>query len=291
MLERTFSAVLAWPRQFLLAAAVLFALVFTLYAHVLAYMAQTWWTNATWSYGFLVPVFSGWVVWRERRRWLDAGGEGSWLGLLGVAAAIMLLVLGSLAAELSSQRFSFVVLLASLVLLVGGWKRLRILAFPLAYLVLMIPWPTIVYAQVTLPLEFLATRWAAVALRLVQVPVLREGNLLVLPNYTLQVAVACSGIRSLVSFVALAIAYVYLAEHRTWLRITLVALMVPVAVVSNSFRIFGTGVLTAEVSPGLAHGFFHEFSGWLIFLAAAVLMLVLHRILQRAAEYGERRRG
>jgi exosortase len=275
-----------WSKQLLLATAVLGALSIVLYWHVMMAMAAQWASDPNWSHGFLVPPFALWLAWRDRKRWLEAGGRGSWLGLPGVAAAVVLLALGSLAAELFTTRFSLILLLASLVLLVGGWRRLRALAFPLGFLLFMIPWPAVIYAQVTFPLEFLASRLAAEALRLVQVPVLREGNLLVLANYTLQVAQACSGIRSLVSLVTLAVFYAYLAESRIGLRLALIALMGPIAVVSNAFRIFGAGVLTEKVSTRLAHGFFHEFSGWLIFVAASFLMLATHWALRRIARLG-----
>jgi exosortase len=272
---------IAWLGDRKVAAGFLLALVAVLYGRVLGAMAAQWWSDPNWEHGLLVPVVSGWVAWKTRRRWMAVASKPSWLGLAGVAFAMVLLVLGSLAAELFTTRFSFVLLLGSVVLLLGGWRRLRALAFPLGFLLLMIPWPAIIYAQTTLPLELLSSHWAALALRVAHVPVLREGNLLILPNYTLQVVVACSGIRSIVSLLTLAIAYGYLAEKRIWARLFLVAAMIPIAIVSNSFRIFGTGVLTADVSPDLAHGFFHEFSGFLIFLAATSLMLVVHAILRR----------
>lgn len=271
----------AWPWQLVLSAGVLVGLTAMLYAHVLALMVANWWSDPNWGHGFLVPFFAGWVAWRERRHWLRTGEQGSWFGSVGVAGAIMLLMLGSLAAELFTTRFSFVLLLASTVLLVGGWRRLRALRFPLCFLLLMIPWPTVTYIQTTLPLEFLSSKLAAAALRVVHIPVFREGNLLVLSNYTLQVAEACSGIRSLVSLITVAVAYSYLMEKKVSIRVALVVLMVPIAVVSNAFRIFGTGVLTTEISPSLAHGFFHEFSGGLIFLSAVCLMLMTHWILRR----------
>jgi exosortase len=279
------------PDRLVLPAVALAALIALLYGPVVLAMARQWWEDPNWSHGFLVPVFSAFVFWRERRRWLGARGHGHWLGLLGLASAVLLLILGSLAAELSSTRFSLVLLLASLVVYLEGWRMLRAAVFPIAYLLLMIPWPAVIYAEVTLPLQFLASRFAASALAAVGVPVLREGNLLVLSNYTLEVAQACSGIRSLVSLMTLAVAYAYLAENRTWIRVTLVLLMLPIAVVSNAFRIFGTGVLTSEVTPKLAEGFFHEFSGWLIFLSSAALMLLMHWLLKRTASAVEAARA
>jgi exosortase len=280
-----------WASQSTLAAGLLVALIVLLYARVFSLMAHQWWEDPNWSHGFLVPVFSGFILWRERGRWRGTANGGRWLGLAGVALAVALLVAGALAAELFTTRFSFVLLLASLVVYLAGWRTLRAVAFPLGYLLLMIPWPGVVYAQLTLPLQFLASRWAAAALAAVHIPVLREGNLLILANYTLEVAQACSGIRSLVSLVTVAAAYAYLTEKRLAKRALLVALMVPIAVVSNAFRIFGTGVLTAEVSPRLAHGFFHEFSGWIIFLTAATLMLAVAWALKRLSSWIEALRG
>lgn len=272
-----------FPGRHLLPAGALVLLISLLYAPVVASMARQWWEDPNWSHGFLVPVFSAFVLWRGRRRWLAARGPGHWMGLVGAASAVLLLILGSLAAELSSTRLSLVLLLASLVVYLEGWRMLRAVFFPVSYLLLMIPWPAVIYAEITLPLQFLASRLAAGALAAVGIPVLREGNLLILSNYTLEVAEACSGIRSLVSLVTLAVAYAYLAENRAWIRIALVLLMLPIAIVSNAFRIFGTGVLTAQVTPKLAEGFFHEFSGWLIFLSSATLMLLVHWLLKRAA--------
>jgi exosortase len=270
----------AWAGQTTFAAGLLLAGIVVLYAPVFELMARQWWEDPNWSHGFLVPVFSGFVLWRERRRWLGTANGGSWLGLAGVGLAVVLLVAGTLAAELFTTRFSFVVLVASLVVYLGGWRTLRAAAFALSYLVLMIPWPEVIYAEVTLPLQFLASRWAAAGLAGVHIPVLREGNLLFLANYTLDVAQACSGIRSLVSLVTVAVAYAYLTEKRNWMRGALVALVVPIAVASNAFRIFGTGALTAEISSRMAQGFFHEFSGWLIFVTAAVLMIAAHGLLR-----------
>jgi exosortase len=145
----------------------------------------------------------------------------------------------------------------------------------------MIPIPVIIYNQITFPLQLMASRFATSWLELMQVPVLREGNVLILPNYSLEVVEACSGVRSLMTLITLAVAYGYLVESRRWVRYTLPVLMVPIAIVSNAIRIMGTGVLTYHIGPEAAEGFFHEFSGWIIFLAALVLMFGCHLILRR----------
>ncbi len=166
---------------------------------------------------------------------------------------------------------------------------LRAVSFPLAFLLLMIPIPVIIYNQITFPLQLLASRFATFWLEVVQVPVLREGNVLILPNYSLEVVEACSGIRSLMTLITLAIAYGYLVEPQRWLRYLLVILMIPIAIVSNAIRIMGTGVLTYRFGPKAAEGFFHEFSGWVIFLAALILMFASHTILKRFGTRPEQR--
>jgi exosortase len=152
-------------------------------------------------------------------------------------------------------------------------------AFPLVFLVMMIPLPAIIYNQVTFPLQLLASRLSSNCLQLIAIPVLREGNVLILPNYSLEVVEACSGIRSLMSLIALAIAFGYFVEKRLWARITLVVLMVPIAVASNALRVLGAGVVTYLWGPRWAEGFFHSFQGWLIFVSAVACMLLAHRAL------------
>jgi exosortase len=193
-----------------------------------------------------------------------------------------------LGAELFTTRISLLILLAGTILFLAGWKMLRAVSFPLAFLILMIPIPVIVYNQITFPLQLLASRFATFWLELVHVPVLREGNVLILPNYSLEVVEACSGIRSLMTLLTLAIAYGYLVERRRWVRYLLALLMLPIAIVSNAIRIMGTGVLTFHFGPKAAEGFFHEFSGWIIFLAALVLMFLCHWILRQIGKGPER---
>jgi exosortase len=277
---------IAWARNLLAAhwqPILLGALVAALYAPVLDRLVLQWWSDPDYGHGFLVPLFVGYVVWRTRGHWQELRPEPSQLGLLVMLAAIGLLIVGLLGAELFVSRVSLVVLLAGMALYLAGWRTLRALAFPLAYLLLMIPLPAIIYNQVTFPLQLVASRMAAACLELLRVPVLREGNLLLLPNYTLEVVEACSGIRSLMSLVALAVAYGYLVESRYWVRGALLALMFPIAVWSNSLRVVGAGTLTYVLGPEWAEGFFHVFSGWLIFLTALAAMLLTHWLLNRVA--------
>ncbi|HEV2287826.1 MAG TPA: exosortase A [Candidatus Acidoferrales bacterium] len=256
-------------------------LFLVLYGPILESLVLNWWRDPNYGHGFLVPVFAGYAFWKQRDSLAKIALKPTNLGFLVMLAAIALLLLGSLGAELFTSRFSMLVLISGCVLFLGGWKFLRAITFPLGFLILMIPIPTIIYNQITFPLQLLASRFATFWLQLINVPVLREGNLIILPNYTLEVVDACSGIRSLMTLITLAIAYGYLVERRVWVRWLLVILMIPIAIVSNAIRIMGAGVLTFHYGPTMAEGFFHEFSGWVIFVAALVLMFVCHWILRR----------
>lgn len=266
-------------RQWFVWPGILLALTVLLYAPILKHLAWNWSTDSDYGHGFLVPLFSGYVLWRERARWMGIEIKPRNLGLLVMIAAVVLLMGGSLGAEVFTSRISLVVLLAGMILFTAGWKLLRAISFPLGFLILMIPIPVIIYNQITFPLQLLASRFATFWLELVHIPVLREGNVLILPNYSLEVAEACSGIRSLMTLITLAMAYGYLVEKRRWVRYTLVFLMIPIAIVSNAVRVMGTGALTYTVGPAAAEGFFHEFSGWIIFVAALALMFACHWVL------------
>jgi exosortase len=259
-------------------------LVAVLYAPVLGQMVMQWWQDPDYSHGFVVPLFVGYVLYQRRHELRQIRPTPNNSGLLVMIGAIGLLLAGSLGAELFVARFSLLILLGGMLLFFAGWKMLRAVAFPLAFLALMIPLPALIYNQVTFPLQLLASRLSSNGLELLGIPVLREGNVLVLPRYSLEVVEACSGIRSLMSLIALAVAYGYFAERRLWARIFLVTLMLPIAVSSNALRVVGAGVLTYFWGPGSAEGFFHFFQGWLIFVSAVACMLLAHAALRRVGQ-------
>jgi len=264
---------LVWPT-------ILSGLVLLLYAPVLKHLVLQWWSDPDYSHGFFVPLFSGYLLWHQRERWMKIEIKPSNFGLLVMLGAVGLLLVGSLGAELFTTRFSLLVLLVGMILFLAGWNFLRAVSFPLCFLIFMIPLPQIVYNQITFPLQLLASRFATFWLELVHVPVLRDGNILVLSNYSLEVVEACSGIRSLMTLISLAVIYGYLLEPRLWVRILLVVLMVPIAIVSNAIRIMGAGMMAHRFGPAAAEGFLHEFSGWVIFLISLLLLFAFHWILR-----------
>ncbi len=262
---------------------IIVCLIALMYGPILKGLVMQWWSDPDYGHGFFVPLFSGFILWKERARWTAVKSKPSNFGLAVMIGAICLLILGTLGAELFTSRFSLLFLIAGMILFLSGWEMLRAVLFPLGFLVLMIPFPAIIYNKITFPLQLLASRWASSFLEMVGVPVLRDGNVLVLSNYSLEVVEACSGIRSLMSLIALAVAYGYLVEPRRWVRVILVFLMIPIALFTNAIRITGAGVLAHSFGATAAEGFLHEFSGWVIFLAALLLMFLSHKILRYLA--------
>ena len=259
--------------------AILAALGLWIYAPILARLSHQWWTDPNFSHGFFVPAFSLFVLWQDRVRLRAIAPQPSLWGLPVIVLSLCILILGVFGAELFLSRSSLVFLLAGLVIFFWGWSMLRAVLFPLAFLFLMIPIPSIVFSQITFPLQILASKLAAWTLPLLGVPVLREGNVINLPAMPLEVAEACSGIRSLLSLTALAIMYGYLMEKRISVRVLLALASIPIAVAANGFRIVGTGLLVQYWDPDKAEGFFHAFSGWLIFVVSLLLLFGLHQLL------------
>jgi exosortase len=251
-----------------------------LYHRITPALVQDWWRDPNFSHGFFVPLFSAYLIWRDRQDLAKVPVRPSWFGIIVVGAGLSILVVGSLGAELFLSRSSLVVILAGLVTFFFGWAYLRALLFPLVFLLLMVPIPAIIFNQITFPLQLLASRLASFVLPEIGVPVLREGNIISLPAMPLEVAEACSGIRSLMSLLTLAAIYSYFAENSSWKRVCLVAVAVPIAVAANAVRIIGTGLLVQYWDPDKALGFFHEFSGWIIFLVSVFLLIGAQSLLR-----------
>jgi exosortase len=264
-------------------AAILAALSLWLYGPTIYHLVLQWAaTDSDFSHGFFVPLFSAFVLWQERRRLSEIILKPSWSGLAVIAFALSVLIVGRLGAELFLARVSMLLLIAGLVVLFAGWNFFRAVFFPWAFLLLMIPIPTLVFNQITFPLQLLASRVAADVLPLFDVPVLREGNLIYLPRMPnpLFVDEACSGIRSLMSLACLSIIYGYLMERRIVVRWALALVSLPIAVVANSARIIGTGLVVQYWDLEKAQGFYHIFAGWLVFVVCLGLLYFAHFLIQ-----------
>src|SRR5579863_7197676 len=258
------------------------------YAPILAALVRQWNDDADMGHGFFVPVIAGFIAWQKRDRIADKLPKPNWWGLAIMIWAAFQLYMGALGAELFLARTSFVISIIGAVLLLGGTEYLKICSFPLFLLFFMVPIPAVIYNQLTFPLQLLASRAAETTIDLLQIPVIREGNVLILPQQTLNVVEACSGIRSLLTLTFLSLVYGYFFEKRMWVRIVLFFSTIPIAIAANAGRVAFTGVIS-QFKPELAEGWFHEAQGWMIFMIALTILVVFHQAIIRTTDFINRR--
>jgi len=254
-------------------------LVIFLYQEVLWGLGSDWNNDPDYSHGFLVPFLSVYFIWERWNVLIDEMPSPSIWGIGLLSLGLFSLVVGLIGAELYVQRMSLVVVLSGLVLLILGWKYLWLLSLPIGFLIFMIPLPAIVVNTIAFPLQLFAAQTASFCLFSLGIPVLREGNLIMLASTTLEVAEACSGLRSLLSLLALGTVYGYFSQDVMWKRWMLVILSVPIAIIANAARVSGTGILAHYFGPEAAEGFYHTFEGWLVFVVAFVLLFVCGLVL------------
>jgi exosortase len=250
------------------------------YHEIIADMVADWARDDNYSHGFLVPLVSGYFLWANRKNILQAAVRPSGWGLAVVLLGVVQLVVGSLATEYFTMRTSMIVITGGTILYILGWEACRRMLLPLLYLVLMVPIPVIIYDSMTMPLKLFVAKASVNGLIFFGYPVLREGNIIMLPNITLEVADACSGLRSLMSLIALSVAFAFLTQRGAWKKWVLIVSALPVAVITNIMRVFVTGVLAKHYGSVAAEGFFHEFAGFMVFFVAMVIMAVIGWVLK-----------
>lgn len=293
---------------------VLVSLTFFAYATVLPRLAQNWWTDENYSHGLLIPFIIAYIVWLRRDRFAaEPSRPGFSLGLAAILLALFALWAGVAGAELYTQRISFVLMVAGLVVYFLGLRFLKLISVLLGLLILSIPIPAILFNKIAFPLQLFASSCAVGSMRFFGIPVLRQGNIIeLLPRNAvttqkLEVVEACSGIRSLMTLITLAVVFAYftyprpqdptqrpqqrLKRYGFWRSIILVLSAIPIAIVTNAFRVSGTGLLSHYYGTGVANGFFHTFSGWVIYIAAFLLLFGLGWILDRFKPSTDESRG
>ena len=267
------------------------ALVLALYWKVLPPLVTQWWDDPNYSHGFLVPLFSLYLIWRGRAVLAALPRNGTLLGLVVVALGIGLLYLGDLGADNFLMRSSLVVVVGGLVLFHLGLPIFRAVLFSLAFLIFMVPLPGVIFYAITFPLQQLAAQQAAWTLDALGVPVLLDGNIIHRAQLSLGVTEACSGIRSLISLAAGAVAWAYLFIPRGWAMMVFVAATLPITIVANAARVVLTGLIGQYVSVEYASGFFHEFAGLVIYVAAFACLLGTQSVISLGARLFTRERS
>src|SRR5437660_9669112 len=287
----------AIPRKIYPPVAIAIALGFV-YFTVLAKLGSDWWHDENYSHGLLIPFVIAFILWQERNRFANVSAQpAAWLGAIGVAISTLMLWAGTAGAELFVQRLSLVLMLVSVVVYFFGVRLMRFVAVPLFLLLLSIPIPQIVFNKIAFPLQLFASRCAVAAMSFFSIPVLRQGNVIELMPLgatepkKLAVVEACSGIRSLMTLVTLAVIYAYFTTPKSpdsksfaiARSVILVLSAVPIAILTNAVRVSGTGVLAHYYGTRIADGFFHSFSGWVIYIAAAALLFATGWLIDRIA--------
>jgi len=262
-------------------AAVALLIALLVYSRVLYHMGLQWYASEDYSHGFLIAPLALYFAWERQPQLKRLPIEPSWWGVLPLALGSLTLAIGRLGVELMNMRVSFILTLMGLVLLLFGRRIFRVLLFPLCFLLLMVPLPQSLVNVVAFPLQLVAADWAVNLLYYVRIPALREGNIIHLPNTTLFVAEACSGLRSLMALITLGVVFAYFFRKSWSERIIIVLSAIPIAIVVNAARVAITGVLTYRFGEQAAAGLVHEFQGLTTFGAAFLLLLTEAWLLER----------
>jgi exosortase len=269
------------------ALAILVLAILLVYRTVLSGLVAQWAAEDNYTHAFLIPPLAIFFAWRRRERLTNAGGAPTAWGLAVALAALCLLVAGTAAAELFITRVSLVLFLAGCVSFLYGAARLRVLAAPLAFLLLMIPLPAIVFNQIALPLQLFASEIGETALRAGGVTVLRDGNVLELVGMRLEVAEACSGIRSIMALLTFSLAIGELGGCTRSRRFVLAFATVPIAILANAIRVVATGFAAQAWGPAVAEGLLHTAAGMVVFLGGVLLLTTLERATRPRGRFAE----
>lgn len=291
------------------------------YFSVLAKLGYDWWSDENYSHGLLIPIVIGYILWTERERLSRVREHPSLVwGASLVIFSLLALWVGTAGAELYIQRMSLVLMLAGITIYFWGFRLLRLLLVPLGLLILAIPIPAIIFNKIAFPLQLFASRCAVWAMRLFDIPVLRQGNVIELmprgarETKKLEVVEACSGIRSLMTLLTLAVVFAYFTRPRGddgsdagsgggggflrriksygfWRSIILVGSAIPIAIFTNALRVSGTGVLAHYYGTQVADGFFHSFSGWVVYIVAFLLLFAVGWLLDKIGRRGSKGGG
>ncbi len=253
-----------------------------LYYPVILKLIESWEVDQNYSHGFFIPFISLYLIYTKKEQLKNISPTPSNMGLLVTIMGLGLFILSWIASLDLVQGISMLIVIFGSVLFLFGVEVSRIVLFPICYLIFMIPLPAIIWNKLSLPLSLFASSISTHIMKMLGLVVLREGNVITLPNITLQVVEACSGLRSLITLMALSAALAYISNLTRGRKIVLFFCAIPIAVVGNVIRLTITGILSENFGKQMAEGFIHEFSGWLVFIAGFLLLLLIQRLLERA---------
>ncbi|MCG3110228.1 MAG: VPLPA-CTERM-specific exosortase XrtD [Candidatus Manganitrophus sp. SB1] len=252
-----------------------------IYSNGIAYMVHKWYADENYGHGFFVPLISLYLIWQQRHRLREKRLQGSWWGVPVLLIGVGLYFIGELATIYVVVHLSLWVVLIGLTLAAIGGEGMRIITFPLFYLLAMIPLPDFLYQGLSGWLQLVSSALGVGCLQVIGVTAFREGNVIDLGPIQLQVVEACSGLRYLFPLAALALICAYLFREKLWKRVLLFLSSFPIAIFLNGFRIGMTGLLVDLYGTQTAEGFFHSFSGWLLFVSSLSILFAEMWLLAR----------
>lgn len=242
-------------------------------------LVRVWSTSEDYSHGFLIVPLCLFILWLKREELEKAPIEANWRLLPLVVFSLLLYLVALYAGILTLAPLSMILFLGAGVVLLFGWQVFKICLFPLFLLVFMVPVPAQIYAALTIPLQLLVTKVTVFLASLRGIPILREGNVIYLQEHTLQVAQACSGMRSIMALLTLGAVAGYFGLRSNPLRATLIVSAVPIAILVNIVRVFVIVIAFSYLDSDLTHGTAHTVLGMLVFGVALVLFLLFLKVL------------
>jgi exosortase len=259
---------------------IILAFILVVYLPVLADLVTDWYIDDNYSHGFLILPIAFWLVWRKRKELAEVETGKNNLGLLFIVGSLFLLIAGTAGAEYFTARVSFVFLLLSISIYFFGWVYTRKIWFAFFFMLFMIPIPYVIYYAVTFPMQLFASKVSTMLLSTIGLPLIRQGNIIHIPGYSLEVAEACSGIRSLFSLLALGALFAYFTQSNKTKAILLFCSTIPIAIAGNVFRVTITALAAHTISIKFAEGTLHEISGLLVFVFSLVILFIVGAILR-----------
>jgi len=253
-------------------AVVIAFLGFLLYRTALGYLWSRW-QGEDFSYGYFILPITLYLVWEKRGILRRIPSVRSWYFLFPLTAGAILYFIGELGGEYTALFLSLWFVAISICWSYLGWNKLKTIVFPLVFLLVMFPPPSLIYNNISLWLQLISSRLGVGMLLWVGIPAYREGNIIDLGFTQLQVVEACSGLRYLFPLVAMGALLAYRYRAGILKGTILIASAIPVTVITNSLRIASVGILYPIWGAKVAQGFFHDFSGWLIFMASLAILL------------------
>jgi len=243
------------------------------YSSSLANLISRWDAEEEYSHGYLIPLVSLFFIWEQRARFQENKFQPSWWGPVVLLIALLLFVMGELTALYSLGQISFIVGLFGFSLALLGRQGAKLTFVPIGLLVFAIPIPGFLEATLTAKLQLISSTLGVGFIRLFNIPVFREGNLIDLGSYKLEVVEACSGLTYLYPLLWFGCIFAYMYRTTAWKRVLVIFSTIPVAVLLNSIRIGAIGVLVNKFGNSMAEGFLHAFEGWAVFMVCVAILL------------------